>query len=57
MPEYEVEHNPLTEDDDVIEADLDQESDVAALTVPISRPPLVVDHDLEVKVRPGNTNS
>ena len=51
VPEYEVEHNPLTEDDDVIEADLDQESDVAALTVPISRPPLVVDHDLEVKVR------
>lgn len=43
VPEYDVELNPLTEDTD-LEADLEDE------TVP-SRPPLVVDRDLELKVR------
>ena len=43
MPEYDVELNPLTEDTD-LETDLEDE------TVP-SRPPLVVDRDLELKVR------
>ena len=44
VPEYDVELNPLTEDTEDLEADLEDE------TVP-SRPPLVVDRDLELKVR------
>jgi len=51
VPKYDVELNPLTEEDLDSDFVAEVQSKVQTEVVPISRPPLVVDHDLENKVR------
>jgi hypothetical protein len=51
VPKYDVELNPLTEEDVDSDFVAEVQSKVQTEVVPVSRPPLVVDHDLENKVR------